>query len=131
MQTNEWEALESFRPASNEFIDWLRTYGPMEIFGTEPDEFDPNDFNANLIWTESWRVKRLITSGFEESGESTGAITNYYISTMSWSVDSDPLVILAEGMVPCAKCKGEDENESCVECDDDGEYLVDFCELIF
>ena len=131
MQTNEWEVLESFRPASNEFIDWLKTYGPMEIFGTEPDEFDPNDFNANLIWTESWRVKRLITSGFEESGESTRAITNYYISATPLAADSDPLVILAEGMVPCAKCKVEDEAESCVECDGEGEYLVDFCELIF
>ena len=121
METIDWESLESFRPASNEFIDWLETYGPMEIFGTEPDEFDPNDFDANLIWTESWRVKRLITSGFEESGESTRAITNYYISATPLAADSDPLVILAEGMVPCAQCKVEDEAESCVECDGEGE----------
>jgi hypothetical protein len=131
LETNDWEALERFRPASDEFIDWLRTYGPMEIFGTEPDEFDPNDFETNLIWTESWRIKRLVSSGFEESGESTRAITNYYVSTIPWSADSGTLEILAEGMVPCPKCKGQDENKSCVECDDDGEYLVDFCELIF
>ena len=131
MDTNEWEALESFRPASNEFIDWLRNYGPMEIFGTEPDEFNPNDFDANLIWTESWRVKRLVSRGFEESGDSHLAITNYFVSTNPWLADSAPLEILAEGMVPCLKCKGQVENESCVECDGEGEYLVDFCELIF
>lgn len=128
---SDWKALESFRPAANEFIDWLKTYGPVEIFGTEADEFDPNDFDTNLIWTESWIVKRLITSGYEESGDSHRAITNYYVSTIPWSADSGPLEILAEGIVPCLDCNGENPNDSCAECNGEGEYLVDFCELIF
>ncbi len=128
MEDFDLEALESFRPASNEFIDWIRTYGPMESFGTESDEFNPNDFEANLIWTESWRVKRLISSGFEVSSDSHRAITLYYVATNPWSTDSGQLEIMAEGMVPCSKCKGEDLDEPCVACDGEGEYLVDFCD---
>lgn len=69
MEEYDWETLESFRPASDGFIDWLRTYGPMEIFGTEPDEFDPNDFEANRIWTESLRNNRLVSGEFEDSSD--------------------------------------------------------------
>jgi hypothetical protein len=131
VDSNDWESLERYRPASNDFIDWLKIYGPMEIYGADPEEFDPNNFDSNQIWTESWRVKRLISSGFEESGDSHVAITNYFVSTNPWHADSAPLEILAEGTVPCVKCKEQDENQSCVECQGEGEYLVDFCELIF
>ena len=58
MDAKDWETLEQFRPGSNEFIDWLKTYGPMEYFSTD---FDPNDFEANRIWTESLRNNRLVS----------------------------------------------------------------------
>ena len=127
METIDWESLESFRPASDEFIDWLKTYGPMELY----DDIDPNNFDANRIWTESLRTSRLIVGEFEDSSDDGGYVTGYFVSAVPRPEDSGLIVIKAEHWVPCAKCKGEDEKESCVECDGEGEFLVDFCELTF
>ena len=128
MDAKDWETLEQFRPGSNEFIDWLKTYGPMESFSTD---FDPNDFEANRIWTESWRNFRLVSGDFEDSSNEGSYVTGYFVSAVPRSADSGLILIKAECYVPCTKCKYKNENESCVECDGEFEYLVDFCELIF
>ena len=127
MDAKDWEALERFRPGSNEFIDWLKTYGPMESFS----EIDPNDFEANRIWTESLRTIRLVSGDFEDSSNEGSYVTGYFVSAVPRSADSGLILIKAECYVPCTKCKYKNVNESCVECDGEGEYHVDFCELVF